>query len=187
MSVDIDKAIKTVDRFISEVDALLNKSSREGEDKERELDAAIQNFVRIAFSDGEKKLEDYRWALHFVGVLGESEEERQDDYVSRLKGMRNQLVAYREELQLRWESRSKSSKLDKIEGETELKEAEAGRRAAVVKTKLWGAVIELLDMQREELKKRGELTQEVIELRKEVRDLKSMITRLSKIIENGSR
>jgi len=130
----------------------------------------------------QKKLEDYRWALHFVGILGESEEEKQEDYVSRLKSMRNQLAAYRDELQLRLESRSKSNKLDKIEKETQIAEAEAGRRAAVVKTKLWGAVIELLDMQREELKKRGELNREIIELRKEVRDLKSMFIELNKTL-----
>jgi len=165
---------------------LLNQSYKEGTEKKRELDTAIQNFVRIAFSDGEKKLKDYRSSVHFyVGVLGyvESEQEKQEDYISRLKKMRNYLTAYKEELQLRAASRTKSSRLDEIEGETEIREAESRRRAAVVEGKLWGAVIELIDMQREELKKRGELNQEIIELRTEVRDLKSMFVELNKNLE----
>ena len=96
--------------------------------------------------------------------------------------MRNHLVAYKKELQLRSASRKKASRLDEIERETQVREAEARRRAAVVEGKLWGAVIELLDMQRDELKKRGELNQEMIELRKEVRDLKSMFVDLNKTL-----
>ena len=186
MSIDIAEAIKTIDEFISELDTLLKKSYREGTDRKRELDATIQNFVRAVFPDGEKKLEDYRRSVHFYfGVVGyeETEEEKQEDYVSRLKSMRNHLVAYKKELQLRLTSRKKSSRLDEIERETQIREAEARRRAVVVEGKLWGAVIELIDMQRDELKKRGELNQEIIELRKGVRDLKSMFIELNKTLQ----
>jgi DNA-directed RNA polymerase subunit M/transcription elongation factor TFIIS len=55
----------------------------------------------------------------------------------------------------------KSDKLEKIRKEIQEEKAEAERRAAVVETKLWGSVIELIDMQREELKRRSHIDQEI--------------------------
>jgi len=100
-----------------------------------------------------------------------------DDYqtissaIGKVKVIKNHLLAYKDELQLRLASKEKSSKLDRIEEETQISDAEARRRSAVVESKLWGAVIELLDMQRDELKKRDDLTKQIIELQKEVRNL----------------
>jgi len=188
MPIEIHEAIKKVGEYIFRVDDLLKKSCKEGTEKRRDLDTAIQNFVRITFSDGEEKLEDYRGSVHFyVGILGreESEEEKQEDYVSRLKKMKNHLVAYREELELRSVSRKKSAKLDKIAEETRIVRAEAERRSAVVDEKRWGAVIELLTILRAELKERGELSQQIIDLKKDVQDIKSMFVELFKAIKES--
>lgn len=59
----------------------------------------------------------------------------------------------------------KSGKLEKIKKEIQEEKAEAERRVAVVETKLWGSVIELIDMQREELKRRGHIDQEISDIR----------------------
>lgn len=74
--------------------------------------------------------------------------------------------------------RSKSDKLDKIKRETQKEKAEAERRAAVVETKFWGSVIELIEMQREELKGRNQLNEEMLEIRKAIEEIKSMLEKL---------
>jgi hypothetical protein len=81
--------------------------------------------------------------------------------------------------------RIKSDKLDKIEGKIQKQKVEAERRATVVESKLWGSVIELIDMQREELKKRGSVNQAIIEIRKELKEIKSLLTEFMSKKEGG--
>ena len=69
-----------------------------------------------------------------------------------------------------------SDKLDKIEGKIQEQKAEVERRAGVVESKLWGSVIELIEMQREELKKRGSVNQAISDIRKELEEIKSLLT-----------
>lgn len=188
MSIDIHGAIKKVGEYISRVNSLLEKSYKEGTEKEQELDTAIENFVRLTFPDGEEKVASYRSSVQlFVEVVGheESDEEKQKDYVSRLRKMKNHLVAYKEELELRSASRKKSVRLEKIEEETRITKAEAERRAAVVDEKRWGAVIELLSVLRAELKERDELKQQIINLRKDVNDVKSLLVDLCKALKES--
>ena len=183
MTIDMEESLKKVNEYIDQIDVLQNKSHTEGEKKLDELNASIKNFIRIAFQDGEKKLSDYKSSFPmYVGILGreDTEEEKQEYYLKTLGSVKNNLIAYRQELQLRLASTKKRSKLDEIEKKTKISEAEAKRRATVVETKLWGAVIELIDMQRDELKKRGELTQEIIELRKEIGELRLMLVEFLK-------
>ena len=185
MQINSESAMKVVEEYIEKVNELLKKSYKDGLDEKLELDTTIQNFIRTTFVDGESKLKDYRSSVHFyIGVVGyeETEQEKQDDYISRLKTIKNHLVAFREELKLKAATHEKSSKFDKIENETQIRDAEARRRASVVEGKLWGAVIELLDVQRNELKKKDELTQEIIDIKKEIKDLKSIFLKLAENI-----
>ena len=174
MPIDVDEAKRKVEEYIAQINVLLKKSYKEGADKKQQLDTAIQNFIKVALADGKEKWDSYRRSVHFtVAILGheDTEEEKQEDYVSRLKKMRNHLTAYKEELELRLASTRKSSKLDKIEEKTQRHKAEAERRASVVDEKRWGAAIELIDMFRTELKERDRLNQRLIDLQKDVRDI----------------
>jgi len=65
----------------------------------------------------------------------------------------------------------KSDKLEKVKKEIQEEKAEAERRAAVVETKLWGSVIELIDMQREELKRRSHIDQEISSIHNAIEDI----------------
>lgn len=187
--VDLEEVRSKIESYLSEVDSLLEKSYSDGKDDMRDLDTRIRNFIRMAFSDGEEKLEAYMRSVHFaVAVLGyeETEEEKQEDYISRLGKIRRHLRAYKEEVDLRLASREKEIRLTTIERETQISDAEARRRASVVDTKWMGAVIELLDFQRAELKRRDEMSQAIIELRKEVGDLKSMMGELVESLKRTS-
>lgn len=70
------------------------------------------------------------------------------------------------------------NKLDKIQKEIGEEKVEAERRAAVVETKLWGSVIELIDMQREELRKRNQINQEISEIQKEIDEIKILLSKM---------
>lgn len=65
----------------------------------------------------------------------------------------------------------KSDKLKKIKKEIQEEKAEAERRAAVVETKRWGSVIELIDMQREELKRRSHIDQEISSIKNAIENM----------------
>ena len=84
------------------------------------------------------------------------------------------LEAAKEELDLN----GKSTKLDEIETEIKEGEAEAKRRETVAESKFWGSVIELIQLQRDELKRRGQVDQEIAEIRKEITDLRLLLTKL---------
>jgi len=104
MPTDLDFALTEVENYIRKVDELIIKSYKIGLDEKRELNTSIQNFIRTAFLDGEAKLKYYKRSVNFyIGIIGyeETEQEKQEDYISRLKTMRNHLVAYRDELKLK--------------------------------------------------------------------------------------
>jgi len=73
----------------------------------------------------------------------------------------------------------KSGKLDDIEKEIKEAKAEAKRREAVAESKFWGSVIELIQMQRDELKRRSQVDQEISEIRKEIGELRSLLAKLT--------
>jgi hypothetical protein len=76
-----------------------------------------------------------------------------------------------------------SEKLEKIKGEIEVEKAEAKRRAAVVETKLWGAVIELIDLQRDQLKAKSRENEQMVVIRKNLEDIKDLIVSLADEVE----
>jgi hypothetical protein len=77
-----------------------------------------------------------------------------------LEGAKEQLEMLRE-----------PDKLGKIRDEILLERAEAERRAAVVQTKELGSVIEVIDMLRSELKKRGSIDQAISGIHKLLEDI----------------
>jgi hypothetical protein len=89
----------------------------------------------IFLTDFQKVLKDYYLSIHA-------------DYGLPI------MEAAREELDLG----EKSGKLDNIETEIKEAKAEAKRREVVAESKFWGSVIELIQMQRDELKRRVFLT-----------------------------
>jgi len=180
----MEHAIKKIDEYLSKVEGLLKKSYKEGKDEESELDTKIQGFIRAIFKDDDKKLRDYTHPLR-IGIIGreKSEQEKQEDYLSDLRKMKNHLLAFKEEINLIIASKQKSGKLDKIEEETKIIAAEAKRRRAVVDEKLLGAIMEFIQMQRDELKKKGLLTQEIVDIRKDIADIKSTLNDLKNVLE----
>lgn len=93
------------------------------------------------------------------------------------------MEAAREELDLG----EKSGKLNEIEKEITKAKAEAKRREVVAESKFWGSVIELIQMQRDELKRRSQVDQEISDIRKEIADLKLLLSKLIPTEKTGDK
>jgi hypothetical protein len=118
MPTNVSKAVEKVNSYLSEVSSLLEKSYKEGTDEKEGLRTRLEHFVSFAFPDGKERLANFRMSFP-IQVLGqeETEGEKQEEYVQDLKIMQNNLVAYKEELQLKMSSDKKPDNLDRSEKE----------------------------------------------------------------------
>ena len=76
------------------------------------MNIRIENFVSTFFGEG--KLSSFRESFPMaVAILGheDTEEEKQEEYASDLRIMRNNLIAYKEELQLKLSSEKRQNPL----------------------------------------------------------------------------
>ncbi|MDD5618707.1 MAG: hypothetical protein PHG69_06395 [Candidatus Omnitrophica bacterium] len=172
-------AIKKIDEYLKRIDELFKKSYDKGIPERNELNERIQGFVSGVFKDDDKKLREYKEAVNFyVNSSKLPSTEKQRYYELRLKIMRNKLLAFKDELSLFLESKETSGQLTKIEKQTKEVEDEVKRRKAVVDEKVLGSIIELLTIQREELKRKGIINNEIVEIKKGILDIKSMLEKL---------
>lgn len=103
-NIDPDDAINKIIAFSNQIDPLLNMTYKEGEAVKTQLNTRIKAFVRTAFKDDDKKIQDYDNDIRsnnrrFV-YTEESEETKQKRYLKDLEIMRNHLIGYKDELEL---------------------------------------------------------------------------------------
>jgi len=178
LKIQPEKAMEKVLDFIQETDKLLQKNYSEGKEEYYGLDTRIRNFVNAAFDDAKQKIASYSGLA--IGVIGRelTPEKKQNNYLDDLKRTRRHLVAWKEEIELNLEASEESNKLTKIKSQIEEQELEATRRKTVAESKYWGAVIELLDFQRDLIKEKEKTTKAIIEINKEIADIKEMIKQM---------
>ena len=102
MQFDDSKSFEMVNRYLSEVNSLLEKSYKEGNDKMEGLITRLEHFIAFTFPHGKERLANFRRSMPFrisVGNRKETEEEKQKWYIQRLKAVKDNLIAYKEELQ----------------------------------------------------------------------------------------
>lgn len=169
MSVDINKTLKTVDAYLSQVDSLLNKSYREGKEEKEELYNKVAYFILTAFPDGNERLTNLITSFP-ISVTNsndrEMEEEKQTYYVSYLKIMRQKLAAYKEELQVKSSPEKMTNELDEIKKE---------KREEATETTIQLNKEESIDTRRIELEERDKLNREILKIKKDVKDVKSIL------------
>ncbi len=162
---DTQQTLDKINECLEEVSELRTKSYKEGNDRKTELDHKINTIVKLGFDDWEYKLNKYDQAVHShfaVAGLPRSEEDEHDSYISDLGAMEIQLKAYKDELELVKSYESDSLKLDKAEREVVEAKKEADRREAVAESKFYGAAIEIIDRLRDELKRHGEISKDIV-------------------------
>lgn len=177
VKIDISKAEKKIDKFLEEIEELLKLSYSEGEEKKYDLDARVENFVKVAFTDYKEKRKSYIGLIFEIIGEEKTSAEKQRDYENGLKRRRRHLVAWKEELELKKEVKEEKSNLDKLRSKITKADLETERREEVAKSKFYGAVIELLDIQRDVIKDKEKGTKAIIEMQKDIADIKELLTK----------
>ena len=190
ISMDAEALLKKIDEYTANLSELLKKRYAEGEEELKKTDTSVKNFISSLLSDKENKLREYQNSVNpptfVVAGYEKSEEEKQQEYVSKIRAMLNHLDAFGDEIKLSIETKKKSTKLDEIEQKTYEVKAEAERRAAVTDTKSFGAAIEIIDALRDELKSRESTSQELIEIKKTLLEIQRSLTELRKELSSAS-
>ena len=101
------------------------------------------------------------------------------DYLNEIKRVKRYLIAYKEELQFQNETINTPFKLDKLESKIKEKKLEAQRRQEVTETKFYGAAIEIIDRLRDELKDRSKINEDVIEIKRDIKEIKVILNKIS--------
>lgn len=168
--------------YIKQLEELKKGNYSQGQSKMFSVDANINSFLTVAFENTKERKKDYLgFSIYVPGLLPE---DRQKIYISDLENRIRTLVAWKEEMALIIETRKDSSKIDELKGQIEEKGLESTRREKVAETKFYGAVIELIDMQRNMLKNKEDNTKSLITIQKDIQELKDNINNLlKKLIE----
>lgn len=178
LKIDAQKAKERIEVFLAEVEELLKLSYNEGKEKDYGLDTRIRNFVKMAFSDGNDKIKSYSGFFMAIGGHEETAEEKQRDYLNGLKRSKRHLTAWKEEVEVYIDTQQGTNKVEKISSEIEKAGLETIRRKNVAESKFYGAVIELLDLQRNHIKDKEQITKSIINIEKEIADMKKMISEI---------
>ena len=99
LEIEPDKAMAKIDDFLEQIDELLDKRYDEGKEEKRAMSTKLDNFTKVAFSEGNQKVKK----LHrSVGVIGgkRTESEKQERYEDSLKRKKNNLQAWKEQIEL---------------------------------------------------------------------------------------
>jgi hypothetical protein len=133
------------------------------EARRKRWNAQCQDVLERAFGRSSAFFDSFRMTLYDIDPEGSIK-----SGLSLMEGAREQLDLI-----------SSSDKLGKKREQILEEKAEAQRRSAVVETKLWGAVIELIDLQRDQLKTKGQQNEQMVEIRKNLEDIKLLIIGLA--------
>lgn len=108
LEIDPDTAEERIDNFIKRIDALLEKRYAEGEEEKKTLSTKLDNFAKLAFSDGGEKRANLHRSVS-VGTLGkESSSKKQRKYEQSLKRKKRNLEAWKDQIEIERQSVSKN-------------------------------------------------------------------------------
>jgi Leucine-rich repeat (LRR) protein len=172
--IDYEVALEYINTYLDEIDRLIRLNYNVGRDAEDELMRRIRGFITSGFEDSEKKLKQI--SNPYSRTL-KTEAQKQNSYINDLNFMKNNLIGIREEIMLK-KSIPQNPKIEKILSQTEIKKAEAERRGAVADTKFYGAYIELITELRNQLKEKDIITNELRQIKQDIKDIKNMVKEL---------
>lgn len=155
-----------------------------------ELGKSLLTSTRTGFSNVQARKEG--WATRCIYLL-EKTFGTDSIYTRRFKGVFNYSneeahvvhgLQIMETAKDEVEAEKDSTELDRLKEKIEEGKAEAERRATVTETKQWGAAIEIIDILRDELKKRRKRDQEMLDIHKQLEEIKQLLVKLNDKIEN---
>jgi hypothetical protein len=96
-------ALQKINEYMDEIDNLLRLDYKIGADRKQTLNHKIKSLIANTFHESEQKVKDYDSNVDWFFVVAreeETEQEKQNDYLSRLESMKSLLESYKEELQM---------------------------------------------------------------------------------------
>lgn len=100
LEIDPDTARERIDEFLDQIDDLLEKQYNEGKEEKRTMSTKLDNFAKVAFSDGEEKKNSLYSSAGIVSLGGKSHHQKQRDYEESLKRKKRQLEAWKQQIEL---------------------------------------------------------------------------------------
>lgn len=120
VEIDSDEAHKRINTFLGEIDELLDKPFDKGREEKKSLSARLDNFAKVAFSDGEEKRDSLHPSATVATFGGKSRHKKQQDYENSLKRKKRQLEAWKQQIELESDLTTNESEADS--DYTEIKE-----------------------------------------------------------------
>lgn len=121
LEIEPDKARERIDEFLEQIDELLEKSYKEGKDEKRSMNTKLDNFAKIAFSDGEDKIDGLYPSVTSATFGGRDPTIMQREYEDSLKRKKRHLEAWKEQIELEeggyTDTRSADGSYDEIRDE----------------------------------------------------------------------
>ena len=175
--IDPLKAKRKFDEHFQEIEKLEKMDYKEADERVGQLNEKICSLINVSFDDAKEKLEQYKPNPLYAVSTGMTNEEREENSRNftkrRLNMMKNYIVGYKEELNLILDTDKKTDELSQIGEKITKAGLESNRREEVAKSKFYGAVIELLDFQRNLLKDHEVVLKEILEIKNILNRLES--------------
>lgn len=100
LEIEPDKARERIDEFLEQIDNLLEKRYDEGKDEKRAMSTKLDNFAKVAFTNGNEKKNSLHPSVR-VSTIGEkSPAKKQEEYEESLKMKKRNLEAWKEQIEL---------------------------------------------------------------------------------------
>ena len=177
MSVKIppEQVMKRINEFLTEITELRRLNFQTGEERKSNLETKIDGFTNATFTDHKERR--IRLIGLVFGIIGHTKTypEKEADYQNRLKHLNSVLLSWKTEIEMIQESQQTISQLDKTAQEIKEAEQEAKRRGLVVESKANGAIIELLDQLRTQIKEKDTTTKALLEINQNLNEIKEML------------
>ncbi len=179
VKISPEKAKQKFKEHLKEIKQIQKLDYNKKNDRVDKVNSKIKSLINVAFEDGKEKLANYKPTPFYIVSSGMSTAEREENsrnYTDNLlKNIENYLIGYYEELDLIIDTNEKKDDLSDIEGKIKKANLESDRRESVTKSKFYGAVIEMLDFQRNELKNRGETAKDINEIKMQMKKIEELL------------
>lgn len=108
LQIDADEARERIDEFLEQIDDLLEKRYDEGGEEKRTISTKLDNFAKVAFSDGEEKKGSLHPSAVFATFGEKNPREKQRRYEKSLKQKKRHLEAWKQQIELEEEMNSRN-------------------------------------------------------------------------------
>jgi len=179
----IEACINLVDELIKKDDEIISKGAKKKDldslDIYRGIRIQTLQLIRTLFPDADKRIQDYEETISVAAARDGAKAVRKS-FIEQVKANQRYLVAIKDSLKLRESVEIGEEKLDNLKMKLHEKEVESERREKVTETKFYGAAIEIIDRLRDQLKNEGDIKQEILSLKTEIKEIKEILKSLHK-------